>query len=265
MALFVSFEGGEGSGKSTQVDRLAHTLSSMGVSTVLIHEPGSTNLGFQIRDILKGTAARRTSPRHQRTRDSISSGAELFLFAAARSELVTKVIAKEIKKPRQLIIADRYADSTVAYQSFGRGLDRGFVDSMNKFATQGLMPHKTFLLDLSPEEGLRRAGSDRRGLFEEEQGGRLDEEGTRRFEEEPQDFHELVRTGYITLAEEEPDRWVIVDATRDEDTVFESIWGHLQGLDEFRELLAPVEYTEEVPDDDPLQSSLFPVTNRNAS
>ena len=126
------------------------------------------------------------------------------------------------------------------------------------------MPDKTFLLDLTPDEGLRRAGSDKREFSELDQDGRLDEEGSRRFEEEPRAFHERVRRGYLKLTEEEPDRWVIVDASRDEDSVFEAIWGHIQGLDEYQEMLAPVEYTDSV-ESDSLQASLFPVSDRSSS
>jgi dTMP kinase len=256
LALFISLEGGEGSGKTTQVERLSDALAKLGVSTLKIHEPGYTELGDHIRYLIK------SKPWGGVT---ISPTAELFLFAASRGELVSKVLTRKVKDPRLVIIADRYADSTIAYQGYGRRLPLELVNATNRLATNRLMPHKTFLLDLTPEEGLSRAGSVQRKFSEADQGGRLDEEGSRRFEEEPRNFHERVRRGYLALAKDEPDRWMIVDATQSEDSVFESIWGHLQELDEFRELLAPVEYTGGVPDDDPLQSSLFPVTNRNAS
>ena len=256
MALFISFEGGEGSGKSTQVDLLTDALAQAGVPTLKLHEPGSTKLGLHIRGLIKGRPWRG---------ETISPEAELFLFAASRAQLVAKLLAKQMETRRLVIIADRYADSTTAYQGYGRRLPIDLVNATNRLATNGLMPHKTFLLDLCPEEGLLRAGSDRREFFEPDQGGRMDEEGSRRFEEEPRAFHERVRQGYLALAESEPDRWVIVDANQGEDSVFESIWSHLQELGEFREILTPVEYTEGVADDNPLQSSLFPVTNRNSS
>ena len=255
MALFISFEGGEGSGKSTQVDRLTDSLAEANVPTLKLHEPGSTNLGLHIRGLLKGRPWRG---------ETISPEAELFLFAASRAQLVTKLLQKEMETKRLVIIADRYADSTTAYQGYGRRLSIELVNATNKLATNGLMPHKTFLLDITPDEGLRRAGSDKREFSELDQDARLDEEGSRRFEEEPRAFHERVRKGYLTLAREEPDRWVIVDASQDEDSVFEAIWGHLQGLDEFQEMLGPVEYTEGV-DSDSLQASLFPAADRNSS
>ena len=171
--------------------------------------------------------------------------AELFLFAASRAQLVTKLLDQEDARIQRLvIIADRYADSTTAYQGYGRRLPIDLVNATNELATNGLMPHRTFLLDLTPEEGLRRAGSDKRELFDTDHDGRLDEEGSRRFEEEPRAFHERVRKGYLTLAESEPDRWAIVDAKQDEDAVFESIWGHLQSLDEFQRILSR---TQDVP------------------
>ena len=255
MALFISFEGGEGSGKSTQVDRLTDKLAQAGVPTLKLHEPGSTKLGLHIRGLLKGRPWRG---------ETISPEAELFLFAASRAQLVTKLLEKKMQEKRLVIIADRYADSTTAYQGYGRRLPIDLVNATNELATNGLMPHRTFLLDLTPEEGLRRAGSDKRELFDTDHDGRLDEEGSRRFEEEPRAFHERVRKGYLALAESDPDRWAIVDASQDEDSVFESIWGHLQSLDEFQEMLAPVEYTEGIKSDT-LQQSLFPVADRNSS
>lgn len=255
MALFISFEGGEGSGKSTQVERLTDALVQAGVPTLKLHEPGSTKLGLHIRGLLKGRPWRG---------ETISPGAELFLFAASRAQLVTKLLEKQMETWRLVIIADRYADSTTAYQGYGRRLPIDLVNATNRLATNGLMPHKTFLLDLSPEDGLRRTASDKRQFSELDQGGRLDEEGSRRFEEEPRAFHERVRRGYLTLADSEPDRWVVVDANQHEDSVFDAIWSHLQGLDEFQELLASVEYTGSV-ESDTLQASLFPVADRNAS
>ncbi len=256
MALFISFEGGEGSGKSTQAKRLARVLTEMGIPNVLLHEPGSTNLGSDIRRLIKGLPARRLPRRRQRAREKISDGAELFLFAAARAELVVKVISKELETPRLIIIADRYADSTVAYQSYGRGLDREFVDSTNAFATQGLMPSRTFLLDCPPEEGLRRVGSVQTSFFDVSSRGRMDEEGTRRFESEPKSFHERVRQGYLALAESDPDRWVVVDGTRNEDAVFEAIWNSIQELDGFRSLKSP-QGPGESASDDPLRATLI--------
>ena len=253
MTLFVSFEGGEGSGKTTQVGILLRRLEESGHSAVRLREPGMTPLGNAAREWLK-----RSRPKEK----PLTEGAELLLFAASRAEMVAKLLKPALET--HVVVSDRYADSTTAYQGYGRRLSIDLVNATNELATNGLMPHKTFLLDLTPEEGLRRAGSDKRELFDTDHDGRLDEEGSRRFEEEPRAFHERVRKGYLTLAESEPDRWAIVDASQHEDSVFESIWGHLQSLDEFQEMLAPVEYTEGIKSDT-LQQSLFPVADRNSS
>ena len=156
MALFISFEGGEGSGKSTQAQRLVESLEQSGVPTMLFHEPGSTNLGFHIRDLIKGRPW---------GKETISPTAELFLFSASRAELVAKVLSKQVKTPGLVIVADRYVDSTTAYQGYGRKMDLDLVKAVNRLATGDLMPHKTFLLDCLPAEGLKRVGSLQAGLF----------------------------------------------------------------------------------------------------
>ena len=228
MALFISFEGGEGSGKSTQAERLNHALADLGIQTISIHEPGSTNLGFHIRDLLKG------KPWGD---DVISHRAELLLFAASRAELVSKVLAEQMKNPRLVIIADRYVDSTVAYQGYGRELPLDLVDAVNSLATNGLMPNITFLIDCPPSEGLRRVGSLQTGLFDIDAIRRPDDEGSRRFEEEPMRFHQRVRKGYMELAKREPQRWVVIDGTRSEDEVFDAIWRALTQMDKFDALV----------------------------
>ena len=227
MALFISFEGGEGSGKSAQARLLAGAIEDLGIPVFSFHEPGSTRLGFHIRDLIKGRPF---------GNEIISHGAELLLFAASRAELVTKVLSKQMRAERLVIIADRYADSTVAYQGHGRRMSLDLVHAVNRLATQGLAPHRTFLLDCPPERGLERVGSSQTRLFEMEYRGRLDQEGSKRFEEEPLAFHERVRQGYLALAEQEPDRWVVVDATAAEEEVFKSVWSAVQGIEEFVEL-----------------------------
>ena len=229
MALFISFEGGEGSGKSTQAQRLVESLEQSGVPTMLFHEPGSTNLGFHIRDLIKGRPW---------GREIISPTAELFLFSASRAELVAKVLSKQVDTPGLVIVADRYVDSTTAYQGYGRKMDLDLVKAVNRLATGDLMPDKTFLLDCPPAEGLKRVGSLQAGLFDENAPGRLDDEGSRRFEDEPISFHERVRKGYLDLARAEPDRWIVIDGMADPDEVHRSIWDPVQQMDEFRELVS---------------------------
>ena len=221
MALFISFEGGEGSGKSTQAERLAQAVRQSGVATVLLHEPGSTNLGFHIRDLIKGRPW---------GSETISPIAELFLFAAARAELVSKVLSKQMDSDQLVIIADRYADSTTAYQGYGRRLPLDLVEATNRLATGGLMPDITFLLDLPPVAGLKRIGTLQTKLFDMNATARLGDETSRRFEEEPLAFHERVRRGYRALVAAEPDRWAVVDAMGTEGEVFASIWSRVLEL-----------------------------------
>ena len=219
MSLFISFEGGEGSGKSTQAEMLVKRLKSLGFSTLFVHEPGTTQLGWYIRDWLKRGLIRETT---------ISKHAELFLFAAARSELVTKIVEPAIAGKCDFVIADRYADSTTSYQGYGRNIPLRFINVVNELATQKLWPDITFLLDIPPEMGRERMGSFQLRFTDIEStysGQRMerDAEGTR-FEEESLVFHERVRGGYLKLAEQEPDRFRVIDATAPIDEIAEQIW-----------------------------------------
>ena len=237
MALFISFEGGEGSGKSTQASRLVESLEQSGIPAILFHEPGATRLGNHIRDLVKGRPW--ASRNDKRTRlETISPTAELFLFSASRAELVAKVISKQLETPDLVIVADRYVDSTTAYQGYGRKMPLDLVQAVNRLATAGLMPHKTFLLDCPPAEGLDRVGSLQTGLFDEQAPGRLDDESSRRFEDEPLSFHERVRRGYLELAAAEPERWTVIDGIADPDEVELSIWDAVNDIAEFRELVS---------------------------
>ena len=231
MALFISFEGGEGSGKTTQAERLSNALTRVGVSILEVHEPGHTELGDHIRQLIKGRPWGGVT---------VSPTAELFLFAASRAELVSKALTERARDPRLVIIADRYADSTTAYQGYGRRLPLDLVESVNRLATGGLMPHKTFLLDCPPKRGLERVEVQTR-LFDMNLAGRADQDGARRFEDEPLNFHERVRRGYLKLAKQEPDRWEIIDALADPDEVFQSIWNSLERMDEFERVLSQLQ------------------------
>ena len=163
----------------------------------------------------------------------MSRATELFLFAAARSELAAKVIEPQADEPDVLILADRYADSTIAYQGYGRGIDIETVKVVNDLATHGFMPDLTFLLDCRPEVGISRV----RGLQLQMQldtmrtSSSIDRvaEGTR-FEEEPLEFHERVRLGFLHLAEQDPDRWRVLDASRSIESISEEIWREVQSL-----------------------------------
>ena len=243
MALFISFEGGEGSGKSTQAQRLVDSLEESGVPAILFHEPGSTNLGFHIRDLIKGRPWASMRWDRRMAQETISPVAELFLFSASRAQLVTNVLSKQAETPGLVIVADRYVDSTTAYQGYGRGMPLDLVQAVNRLATGGLMPHKTFLLDCPPAEGLKRVVPLQVGLFDDHSpvpldALRTDDEGSRRFEDEPLQFHERVRKGYLELARAEPERWTAIDGMADPAVVQRSIWTAVQQMDEFREIVS---------------------------
>ena len=212
--IFVSFEGGEGSGKTTQAAMLHERLVDADHRTILVHEPGSTYLGQYLRQYLK-------SEHH------LSKEAELLLFVAARVELVNTVIRPSLKEGIN-IVADRFADSSMAYQGYGRKIDLDTIRFINTFATGDMTPDMTFLLDIEPEEGLRRVGHPQLRLpldpgFEAPLG-RQDGEGQRQFEEQPLNFHRRVREGFLKLAEQNPQRWIIVDSSCSVEKTSEQIW-----------------------------------------
>jgi dTMP kinase len=192
--FFLTFEGTEGTGKSTQVALLSAALREEGRDVVVTREPGGTALGRELRRILLGTAL-----------GPISSEAELFLYLADRAQHVAEVIAPALAGGK-VVICDRFSDATIAYQGFGRGLDRRMIERLNAGATSGTLPELTLLLDMSDvEEGLRRAvGRNRR----EGVDGVED-----RFEQEKIAFHRRVQEGYRSLAAEEPGRFRLFPAT----------------------------------------------------
>jgi dTMP kinase len=194
--MFITFEGGEGSGKSVQSRLLYRRLLKEGYPAVLTHEPGGTHLGDAITRWLKW---HKESP--------ISAATELLLFNASRSHLMEEIIRPALREGK-VVVCDRFCDSTVAYQAQGRGLDLATVESVNALATAGLKPNLTFLLDISPRAGL----------------GRKDKEKADRFEKEAASFHDRVRRGYLALAHAEPARWYILDASRPKEELAEVIW-----------------------------------------
>ncbi len=201
MALFITFEGGEGSGKSVQARLLYRRLSSLAIPVFLTHEPGGTPLGRKIGRWLKWG------------RDSdMSSLAELLMFNASRAHLVESVILPHLKEGR-VVICDRYADSTTAYQGYGRGLDLKTVEAINSAATAGLRPNLTVLLDMPVEAGLARK---RR---------RHD-----RFEQEDVAFHNRVRDGYLKMAAREPGRWLVIDGSQSRSKIEQIIWQKVSQL-----------------------------------
>ena len=207
--LFISFEGPEGSGKSTQVARLKARLIEMGYDVVCVREPGGTATGEAIRDILQHDAAGET----------IYPETETLLFAASRAQLVRGIITPALAEGT-CVIADRFVDSTIAYQGYGRGFEPDDVMALNDFAVSGVMPGLTLLLDVTVEEGFARVAT-RNG----ERGHELD-----RMERAGKDFHERVRQGYLALAARWPERYVRVDGNADEDAVAATVWAAVEAL-----------------------------------
>lgn len=196
MALFITFEGGEGCGKSTQARALYRRLSKSGVPVLLTHEPGGTPLGERARRHLK-----------QANKSPISPLAELFLVAASRAQLVEEVIRPSLDRDIT-VICDRYTDSTVTYQGYGRGIDLGIVRTVNTIATGGLSPDYIVLLDVPVDVGLAR----KKGA------------GRDRFESEELTFHERVRQGYLAMARADARRWLVLDGTSPVKETRDRIW-----------------------------------------
>jgi dTMP kinase len=199
MSLFITFEGGEGCGKSTQSRLLSRRLLKQHIPTLLVHEPGVTALGRKIRRLLKWSEDLKISP-----------VAELLLFNASRAQLVAEVIKPALARGA-VVLCDRFADSTTAYQGYGRGLDLKIVGAANKIGVMGLKPDLTVLLDIPVTEGLARKKS-----------GRAD-----RFEKENRGFHRRVREGYLKMAGAEKTRWLVIDAKKSKNEIAGIIWNNV--------------------------------------
>lgn len=197
--LFITVEGPEGGGKTTQIHRLVERLRAAGREVLPLREPGGTAVGERIRGLLLDLGE---SPMQIET--------EALLFLAARRELVQDRILPALRAG-QVVVCDRFADATLAYQGYGRGMDLATLRTLNAFATTGLTPHLTLLLDLPVEEGLRRR--------------KQDPAEWNRFDAASLAFHEKVRAGYQALAAAEPARWRVIDAARPADGVAEAVWG----------------------------------------
>ncbi len=201
--MFITFEGIEGSGKSTALTALAGLLRQDGYQVYETREPGGCPLGQELRRILLNPAT-----------GKISSEAELFLYLADRAEHVAGHIRPALEKG-ELVLCDRYVDSTLAYQGFGRGLDVEKLRRLNNDATNSLTPHLTILFDLEPETGLRRARNRNSELHMEDEG---------RFEAEAMAFHRSIRNGYLELSRQDPARWRVVDANLDKEALLKLVY-----------------------------------------
>lgn len=203
MTLFITFEGPEGCGKSTQMRLLAAFLREQGRDVLATREPGGTPIGDRVRAIL-------LDPAHTEMHPST----EFLLFSAARAQHVAQVIRPHLARGG-IVLCDRFADSSLAYQGYGHSLDLDDLRAITRFATGGLVPSRTFLLDVSVELGLRRKS-----------GGRGD--AWNRMEQKEMAYHQRVRAGYLAMAAQEPDRWVLIDAARGLKAVQARIRDHIQ-------------------------------------
>ena len=202
MSLFITFEGAEGSGKTVQTRALYRRLSRLAIPALLTYEPGGTVAGERIARLVKWAHDAGISPL-----------TELLLFNASRAQLVEEIIKPALKSGK-VVICDRYADSTIAYQGYGRGLDLEMVRAANNTATGGLKPGLTILLDIPFEAGIARKANRKHD----------------RFEQETIAFHRRVRQGYLKLAAEEPERWLVINASQPKDEIAKIIWQRVSRL-----------------------------------
>ena len=201
--MFITLEGIEGGGKSSQLDNIVTFFKSRGYACLTTREPGGTGVGAQIRGILLDPANRELDPR-----------AELLLYVADRIQHIKTVIEPHLGE-RQVVLCDRFFDATLVYQGYARGLDRGLIRDLHRMVCNDLAPDLTLLFDLDPQVGLARAW---RQL---DSGGRTNLES--RFELEELAFHEKVRSGYLELARSDPRRFRIIDAAQERDAVTQAV------------------------------------------
>ena len=199
--MFITFEGPDGSGKTTQVKRIGRKLIEKGFDIVYTRVPGGTEISDQVREILMNMKNKQMCPR-----------TEILLFCAARAQLVEEVIRPALQSGK-IVISDRYADSTLAYQGYGHGFEQETLKQLLNFTTGNLWPDLTFLLDISAEKGLRRRISN------QEEWNRMDDYQLA--------FHERVRNGYHQLAAADPQRWEMIDADQSEEAVENEIMQRL--------------------------------------
>ncbi|MFL2647134.1 MAG: dTMP kinase [Dehalococcoidia bacterium] len=193
--FFLTLEGGDGVGKSTLQHSLNQRIIDVGFEVIMCREPGGTILGEKLREALLGS-----------NKNEVDSFAELLVFLAARTQLSKEIIKPALERGA-VVICDRFIDSSIAYQHYGRGIGKSIIEDLNTIATAGRIPDRTILLDLDPAIGAKRKGQPQDYM-----------------EQETIDFHNRVREGYMQLANESPGRWLIVDALQKEDVIFDLVW-----------------------------------------
>ncbi len=206
--MLITFEGGEGSGKTTLCEKIAEYLEKKGRKVLKVHEPGGTKLGEDVRKILLEDNGYELNPK-----------AELFLFLASRAQLVEEVLRPALNEGR-FVLCDRYVDSTVAYQAYGRGIDENTARELNKFAVGALAPDLTFVLDVETPVGLKRARE------REKQNGRKGD----RIEKAMLGFHQRVRQGYLSLVRAEPSRIKMVNGEDDIKKTERAVKRHIENF-----------------------------------
>src|SRR5262245_36382932 len=209
MVRFITFEGGDGSGKTTQLKALENYLSARGRRCLSTREPGGTSLGQLIRQVLLEVGTQ-----------SITSPTELFLYLADRAQHMHEVVIPALEQGK-IVLCDRHTDSTLAYQGYGRGIDLALLRSLNDIASRGIKPDLTFLFDCPVQIGLSRTVQRQ----PQTASGRTED----RFEREKIEFHERVRAGFLNLARAEPTRFRIVDAARSAEEVGKEIKNIIAG------------------------------------
>jgi dTMP kinase len=203
---FITFEGGEGAGKSTQIERLRHRLEARGVDVITTREPGGSPRAERIRQSLLSGEAKRFGP-----------FAEALMFSAARMDHLHETIRPALERGA-FVLCDRFADSTRAYQGVLGAVDQALIEELERAVVSETRPDLTFILDVPADVGLERASHRRGG------------EGADRFEAEDRSFHDRLRQAFLTIAEQEPERCVVIDANRDVDTVESEIWQAVERL-----------------------------------
>ncbi len=199
--IFITFEGPEGAGKTTQIKLLKNYFEKQGRHCAMTREPGGTALAETLRDILK----------HHTGDEPVYDETELLLFAASRAQHVRNLIMPETKAGN-IVLCDRFYDSTTAYQGYARGMNLDFINKLNHFAVCGCEPDMTILMDLPPEKGFERTATRQETLLKED-----------RIESEAIEFHQAVRNGFLQIAKNEPDRVKVVPADRDIENIHNNI------------------------------------------